>query len=191
MNSKKTSASWSASLSIFSRPNGLQIEVTGNTKPVFSDMHAEGECMIDVQGLHAQHLPQLVDFEEVLEELRSILQGTWEYSSPGHHSYALSNPVFTVNGDLILQLGSYDTIIKKELAAPSPVTNSPKPARKTTSELSGGSLAVSTKSVRKSRSIVSRIMSVKTSSLFRMFSFTRSLSRNLTIHDRVFSPRRP
>jgi hypothetical protein len=34
-------------------------------------------------------------------------------------------------------------------------------------------------------------MSVKTSSLFRMFSFTRSLSRNLTIHDRVFSPRRP
>lgn len=183
--SKKSSASWSANLCIYSRSNGLQIEVTGNTAPVFSDLHSEGECSIDVRGLHAQHLPKTVDFCDILDELKTILQGTWEYSSPGHFAYALSNPVFTINGDLILQLGSYDAIMKKELAPPIAVTGSPRsPHHKsrteltvTTTKTTGGSgleVTTSTKTVRKSRSILSRITSVKTSSLFNSSSSSSS-----------------
>lgn len=169
MNSKKTSATWSASLFIYSRANGLQIEVTGNTSPVFAAVQSVGECAIDVQNLHAQHLPKTIDFEEVLEVLKATLQGTWEYSSPGHFAYALSNPVFTLNGDLILQLVSYDAIMKRELAPPITVIGSPRTPQKEKSELSTGGLAVSTstKTVRKSRSILSRITSVRTSSIFR------------------------
>jgi hypothetical protein len=70
-------------------------------------------------------MPQTVNFDRVIDELKSALQGTWEYSSPGHHSYALSNPVFTPNGDLILQLASYEAMMKKEITAPSTPVRKP------------------------------------------------------------------
>lgn len=123
--SKKSAASWKASICIYSRSNGLKIEVTGSTKPVFSDIHSEGDYTVDFGGLHSQHMPQMVNLDRVIDELKSALQGTWEYSSPGHHSYALSNPVFTPNGDLILQLASYEAMMKKEITAPSTPVRKP------------------------------------------------------------------
>lgn len=127
---------------------------------------------MDVKAIHAQHLPKTIDFTDVLEELKSTLKGTWQYSSPGHFAYALSNPVFTVNGDLILQLGSYDAIMKKEIAPQINVIGSPRTPQAAKPDLAvGGGLEVATttstggkKTVRKSRSILSRtITSVKTS----------------------------
>lgn len=123
--SKTSKASWQASICISSRSNGLHIEVKGSTKPTFSDVHAEGDYAIDFESLHAQHMPELINLDRVIDELKSTLQGTWEYSAPGHFSYSLSNPAFTPTGDLVVQLASYEAMMKKEITSPSTPVRKP------------------------------------------------------------------
>ncbi|KAJ7678393.1 hypothetical protein B0H17DRAFT_1139455 [Mycena rosella] len=106
--SKKTSAKWSASIAVHSRADGLHIEVVGES-PVFADVESEGECTMDVQDEHMKHLPSEIDLQDTLRDLKTLLQGTWEYSYPGMGAYALSSPVFTRNGDLILELAAYSS----------------------------------------------------------------------------------
>ncbi|KAJ7710708.1 hypothetical protein B0H17DRAFT_1223880 [Mycena rosella] len=106
--SKKTSAKWSASIAVHSRADGLHIEVVSES-PVFADVESEGECTMDVQDEHMKHLPSEIDLQDTLRDLKALLQGTWEYSYPGMGAYALSSPVFTRNGDLILELAAYSS----------------------------------------------------------------------------------
>ncbi|CAL1696314.1 unnamed protein product [Somion occarium] len=105
--SKRTSAKWSASIFIYSRAGGLAVEVSGQIKPVFSEEESEGQCAIDVSGLHSKYLPYIVHLDEVLESLKSTLEGGWEFAAPGGECYALTNPVFTRKGDLVVQLCEY------------------------------------------------------------------------------------
>ncbi|KAJ6541182.1 hypothetical protein DFH09DRAFT_1174690 [Mycena vulgaris] len=107
--SKKTSAKWSASLAVYSRADGLHIEVIGGEPPAFADVESDGECSIDVQDEHMRHLPSEIDLQDTLLDLKALLQGTWDYSYPGMEAYALSNPVFTRNGDLIVELSAYSS----------------------------------------------------------------------------------
>ncbi|KAK7694301.1 hypothetical protein QCA50_001483 [Cerrena zonata] len=102
--SKSTSAKWSASIIIHSRASGLTVEVSGQTHPVFADEDCDGHCDIDVSALHAKHLPRNVNLGHVLESLKRTLEGGWEFAAPGGESYGLTNPVFTRQGDLIVQL---------------------------------------------------------------------------------------
>ncbi|PSS11038.1 hypothetical protein PHLCEN_2v3334 [Hermanssonia centrifuga] len=104
--SKKTSASWSALISIASRASGLVVEVSGELKPIFAEDESESEgiCPLNVTSLHSQHFPDVVYLDEVILTIKQALEGEWEYSAPGYQSYALINPVFNVQGDLIAQL---------------------------------------------------------------------------------------
>jgi hypothetical protein len=54
------------------------------------------------------HLPKVIDIDAVVKELKHHLEGHWEYSFPGLLTYDLASPVFTVNGDLVLQLRPHD-----------------------------------------------------------------------------------
>ncbi len=93
-------------ISIASRASGLVVEVSGELKPIFAEdaSESEGICPLNVTSLHSQHFPDAVHLDEVVLTLKQALEGEWEYSAPGYQSYALINPVFNVNGDLIAQL---------------------------------------------------------------------------------------
>ncbi|KAG8805179.1 hypothetical protein FRC17_005690, partial [Serendipita sp. 399] len=147
--SKQSTATWEAAICIYSRPGGLSVQVVGNPKPCFSEPVCSGVCNVDITKVHSQTLPQKVDFEDLLTDLRTTLQGTWEYSSPGHLAYGITNPVFTVNGDLVCQLASYDSLMKKEIAvttaaaAAATTTTTPKsPVRKNKSLLARSSMMI-------------------------------------------------
>ncbi|KAJ7210092.1 hypothetical protein GGX14DRAFT_451427 [Mycena pura] len=107
--SKKTCAKWSAVIAFHSRADGLHIEVVGGEQPVFTEIESDGECPIDVKAEHRKHLPAKIDLQDILLDLRALLQGPWEYSYPGMEAYALSNPVFTHDGDLIMDLSAYSS----------------------------------------------------------------------------------
>ncbi|KAG8800448.1 hypothetical protein FRC16_002842 [Serendipita sp. 398] len=147
--SKQSTATWEASICIYSRPGGLAVQVTGSPKPRFAEAVCSGACNIDITKVHSQNLPQTVDFEDLLTDLRTTLQGTWEYSAPGHLAYGITNPVFTVTGDLVCQLASYDALMKKEIAvttaAATTTTTTPmSPVRKNKSLMARSSMLLKT-----------------------------------------------
>ena len=80
--------------------------------PDIKESDIEGACDVDLVSLHQQNL-HLIDFKIIEYELNSVLAGAWQYSSSSRHRYALYNPVFTREGDLIDQL----TELKKGLLA--------------------------------------------------------------------------
>lgn len=106
---KKTTANWSVSIVAEPSPSGLRLKVTGGAQPVVSEVEAEGDCIWDLVHLHGNYMPKSVDIMAVVDSLRDILEGTWEYSCPGSTTYALINPVFTVTGHLIVSLVSQNT----------------------------------------------------------------------------------
>lgn len=101
----ETSATWSISITVKSKRDGLHIEVSDNAAPVFGRLEHEGDCGIDLEALHKSYLPSHIEVTEVIRSLQSVLEGAWEYSSPGGIAYCPSNPIFTVNGDVLMQLG--------------------------------------------------------------------------------------
>ncbi|KAF7328255.1 hypothetical protein MVEN_02565400 [Mycena venus] len=107
--SKKTSAKWSASIEVHSRADGLHIEVVGGEMPVFADVESEGECSMDVLNAHMKQFPSKIDLHDAIHDLKDLLQGTWDYSYPGMGAYALSSPIFTRHGDLIVELSGFSS----------------------------------------------------------------------------------
>ncbi|KAF7372492.1 SRCR domain-containing protein [Mycena venus] len=107
--SKKTSAKWSASIEVHSRADGLHIEVVGGQMPVFADVESEGECSMDVLNAHMKQFPSKIDLHDAIHDLKDLLQGTWDYSYPGMGAYALSSPIFTRHGDLIVELSAFSS----------------------------------------------------------------------------------
>jgi hypothetical protein len=104
--SKKTTATWSASIVAEPSPFGLRLRVTGGAQPIVSEVEAEGDCVWDLVHLHGNYMPKSVDIMTVVDALRQTLEGAWEYSCPGSTTYALVNPVFTSTGHLIVSLVS-------------------------------------------------------------------------------------
>jgi hypothetical protein len=105
--SKKTSAKWSATIVVRSVADGLHIDVVGGESPVFADVETEGACSIDVQDEHMRQFPSKIDLRDTIDNLKNLLQGTWDYAFPNLEAYSLSNPVFTKNGDLVAELSAY------------------------------------------------------------------------------------
>lgn len=148
--SKSSSATWSATIRIKSTGAGLSVEMAGSTKPVFAEPVCCGDCHLDVGRIHSANLPQTIDFQAALKELRSTLQGTWEYSSPGHLAYAITNPVFTLKGDLVCQLSSYEALLKNQVAAATAAASAASASAAASGASTPGTPA------RKSRSLIQR-----------------------------------
>ncbi len=51
-----------------------------------------------------RHLPNVINIDAVLSELRTALEGNWHWAAAALGTYNLASPVFTKNGDLIVQL---------------------------------------------------------------------------------------
>jgi hypothetical protein len=74
---------------------------------VFDKTVSEGKWVTDTQTLLEAHLPRIVDIKEVVQELKQVFEGAWQYSFAASKSYSLVGPTFTQNGDLIVQLGAF------------------------------------------------------------------------------------
>lgn len=74
---------------------------------MFDKTVSEGKWVTDTQTLLEKHLPRIVDIKEVVQELKEVFEGAWQYSFAASKSYSLVGPTFTQNGDLIVQLGAF------------------------------------------------------------------------------------
>ncbi|KAL0952771.1 hypothetical protein HGRIS_006999 [Hohenbuehelia grisea] len=115
--SKRSSAKWSATIHVYSERTGLRVAITEDIKPVFDKTESEGNWHIDTHKMLEDHLPRLIDIKELVHDLKSIFEGAWEYSFAGLQTYNLGSPVFTKNGDLIVQLRSF-TETTKAISSP-------------------------------------------------------------------------
>jgi hypothetical protein len=109
---KSSSASWEAKISISSDSSGLRIHASENVRPVFTNNRVEGvttQIDEDAHKLLSDHLPSTIDFKDIASDLQEMLQGMWKYGYAGLREYPLRSPVFTRNGDLIIQMLSQDT----------------------------------------------------------------------------------
>ncbi|KAF7366869.1 hypothetical protein MSAN_00945600 [Mycena sanguinolenta] len=105
--SKRSSAKWSVTINVKSEISGLRVTIADQVHPVFDATESEGKWDIDTHKLLEQHLPRIVDIREVVQELKQVFEGAWQYSCAGSKAYSLVSPVFTQNGDLIMQLGAF------------------------------------------------------------------------------------
>ncbi|KAF7343262.1 hypothetical protein MVEN_01758100 [Mycena venus] len=105
--SKRSSAKWSVKINVHSEPSGLRVAIADEVQPVFDKTESEGKWDINTHKLLQEHLPRVVDIKEVIQELKQVFEGAWDYSCAGLKSYSLTSPVFTQNGDLIVQLGDF------------------------------------------------------------------------------------
>ncbi|KAF7366819.1 hypothetical protein MSAN_00940200 [Mycena sanguinolenta] len=105
--SKRSSAKWSVKINVKSEVSGLRVTIAEQVHPVFDATESEGKWDIDTHKLLEQHLPRIVDIREVVQELKQVFEGAWQYSCAGSKAYSLVSPVFTQNGDLIMQLGTF------------------------------------------------------------------------------------
>jgi hypothetical protein len=87
--------------------SGLRVAVVEQAHPVFDKTVSEGKWVTDTQTLLEAHLPRIVDIKEVVQELKQVFEGAWQYSFAASKSYSLVGPTFTQNGDLIVQLGAF------------------------------------------------------------------------------------
>ena len=87
--------------------SGLIVEQAGELRPVFAEVESEGQSVLDIRALHAAHLSRTISLDSMLQELKGLWEGAWDYSSLGCQNFALANPVFNLHGDLLVQLGVY------------------------------------------------------------------------------------
>jgi hypothetical protein len=100
-------ASWRASITTRSSASGLRVFVTSESTPQFSVKETVGHCRMDARALVEQHLKDAVNTAIVVNKIKPVLEGFWRFSFPQIGAYTLSQPVFTIKGDLILQLTTY------------------------------------------------------------------------------------
>ncbi|KAJ7258353.1 hypothetical protein B0H12DRAFT_1280739 [Mycena haematopus] len=124
--SKRSSAKWSVRMNVNTEPSGLRVTILDEVHPVFDKTEAEGQWDIDTHQLLEEHLPRVVDVTEVIHDLKHVFEGAWEYSCAGSKTYTLVSPVFTPNGDLIVQLGGFaessTTTVASAVTSPSKLT---------------------------------------------------------------------
>jgi len=103
--SSKSTAKWSAVISIQSDFDGLSVKVIGSLTPVIeaSAAHVPVGMFPDLRQKLHEHLPKTIDLSQVLAELKAF-EGVWRYGYSGLHAYCLANPVFNHKGDVIFEL---------------------------------------------------------------------------------------
>jgi hypothetical protein len=112
--SKSTTAKWHATIRIASEWNGIQVSILDVVKPTYEKTHMEGEVAVhmDTAKLLAANLPSVIDLNDVITELKNMLEGSYKYAVAGVCKYTMYSPVFNIHGDLILQLRPYDPSAK-------------------------------------------------------------------------------
>ncbi|KZT65463.1 hypothetical protein DAEQUDRAFT_524238 [Daedalea quercina L-15889] len=104
--SSKSTAKWSAVISIQSDLDGLSVKVVGALTPVVEASpaaHNHLGMFPDLRQKLSEHLPRTIDLSQIVAELK-VFEGVWHYGYPGLHAYCLANPVFNHKGDVIFEL---------------------------------------------------------------------------------------
>ncbi|KAF8214864.1 hypothetical protein K438DRAFT_2008968 [Mycena galopus ATCC 62051] len=104
---KRSSAKWSVKMNVNTDASGLRVTLAEQVHPVFDKTESEGTWDIDTHELLATHLPRIIDVGEVIHSLKDVFEGAWKLSCAGSKTYSLGAPVFTQNGDIIIQLGGF------------------------------------------------------------------------------------
>lgn len=115
--SKTTVAGWEGVLVVTTKPTGLSVSYKLVSAPAFKEEKGEGNSAVDVLKLHKDNL-QLLDFRAIESDLNKLLAGTWQFASSARHQYALAQPAFTSQGDLIVKLIEVKKSIAPSAAAP-------------------------------------------------------------------------
>ncbi|KAF8125900.1 hypothetical protein K438DRAFT_2001766 [Mycena galopus ATCC 62051] len=115
---KRSSAKWSVKMNVNTDASGLRVTLAEQVHPVFDKTESEGAWDIDTHELLATHLPRIIDVGEVINGLKDVFEGAWKLSCAGSKTYSLGAPMFTQNGDIIIQLGGFVEL------APTKVPNS-------------------------------------------------------------------
>jgi hypothetical protein len=120
--SKRSSATWAALIRVSSEWDGLHIALVDQPKPVYQKTEEAGVVAVhmDTHKLLADQLPQMVDMDFVIANLKSTLEGHWKYSTAGMCRYNLYSPVFNIHGDLIVTLRIHDPSAKPPPPPPAP-----------------------------------------------------------------------
>lgn len=110
--SKKTVASWNATVTISSRHDGLHVSMTPHVSPVVEEGGYNTENVyfpFNVQALHRDRFPDnQTALQDLLPRLKGALEGPWAHSTFSMHKFSFANPVFTRNGDFVLEIYPYD-----------------------------------------------------------------------------------
>ncbi|KAF8128338.1 hypothetical protein K438DRAFT_1948831 [Mycena galopus ATCC 62051] len=115
---KRSSAKWSVKMNVNTDASGLRVTLAEQVHPVFDKTESEGTWDIDTHELLATHLPRIIDVGEVINGLKDVFEGAWKLSCAGSKTYSLGAPMFTQNGDIIIQLGGFVEL------APTKISNS-------------------------------------------------------------------
>ncbi|KAF7427988.1 hypothetical protein PC9H_007206 [Pleurotus ostreatus] len=102
---KETKATWSAVIVAKTDAAGLHISLRQPVLPVFDyseSVEVWSSFNTDVEL--KRHLPNVINIDAVLSELRTALEGDWRWAAAALGTYNLASPVFTKNGDLVVQL---------------------------------------------------------------------------------------
>jgi len=95
---------WNAAITWSSRNYGLSVEFGGQLQPKVVDSTAVGHYELDLVKMHVEQLPARVELDSAIGEFKSVLEGSWQFSASGRHTYSLSNPLFSRRGDLVAQI---------------------------------------------------------------------------------------
>ena len=99
----RTFVVWELRVVVQSKAHGLSVVAESVSAPSSKEVAVEGSCAIDVARVHTKKMAA-IDFRKIEGELNGLLAGAWQFSSSSRHRYALANPVFTRQGDMVVQL---------------------------------------------------------------------------------------
>ncbi|KAH9937112.1 uncharacterized protein B0H18DRAFT_867006 [Fomitopsis serialis] len=87
--------------------NGVKSDALDQVPVVCEKVEYRGNApatnFINIQAELQAQLPQMIDFKEVVQGMRQY-EGAWQTCYPGVNAYALANPVFNRQGDLLFEL---------------------------------------------------------------------------------------
>ncbi|EIN11424.1 hypothetical protein PUNSTDRAFT_141793 [Punctularia strigosozonata HHB-11173 SS5] len=105
--STSAGATWKTTITSSSTGGGLKLKITPVDHPNFHVRETKGHCRMESQALLRAQLENAVHPGHILDKIKPILEGFWKFSFPEVGAYALSHPIFTCHGDLILELRTY------------------------------------------------------------------------------------
>ena len=101
-------AKWFTSINIHTdNYNSVTCDTLGAVPVVCENVEYRGNAptssFFEIQSELKVRLPDLLDFEEVVQGIRQY-EGLWQACYPGIHAYLLASPVFNRQGDLLFEL---------------------------------------------------------------------------------------
>ncbi|KDQ49725.1 hypothetical protein JAAARDRAFT_142971 [Jaapia argillacea MUCL 33604] len=111
-------AQWRVNLCMTSTPSGMEVNISGVTKPTFDTSQQAESAIKNLINFEHLHALLSVDLSVIAVEMKETFGGVWSHCFPSMGAYALANPVFNSKGDILFELKKY--IEPSKVAPPKP-----------------------------------------------------------------------